>query len=80
MPKVTELWAWVVADTDEDDEGVPAFLGPDGFWGPMIGADRDRALSLKPEAQKIADTLGKPVTLRRSLYLEDVLTVKPRKT
>ena len=44
MPKITELYAWVIADSGPDDEGVPAFLDlTTGSWMPMMGADRARA-------------------------------------
>lgn len=77
-PRITELWAWVIADSDEEDEGVPAFLDPrTGVWAPLMGADRDRALSLRPEAQRVANLMGKPVMLRRALALEQVEVVQP---
>lgn len=78
MPKIEELWAWVIEDSDPDDEGVPAYLGVDGAWYPLIGADRHRALSLRGEAQKTADLTGKRLVLRRSVgLLETVETVQP---
>jgi hypothetical protein len=77
-PRVTELYAWVVTDTGPDDEGVPAFLGPTGAWMPMMGADLERAASLRAEAEKVAAITGKPVRLLRSVgELEEVEVVAP---
>jgi hypothetical protein len=77
MPRVTELYAWVVADTGPDDEGVPAFLDPVSLaWMPMMGADLERALSLRGEARKVAAITGKPVRLLRATDLEEVEVVQ----
>jgi hypothetical protein len=77
MPRITELYAYVVADSGPDDEGVPAFLGPGGAWMPMMGADIERAESLRPEAEKVARLLGKPVKLVRSTGIEVIDEVLP---
>jgi hypothetical protein len=74
---VTELYAYVVADADEDDEGVPAFLGPASTWMPMMGADRERAEQLRPVAEEMARRSGKEIKLVRSVALEVVDVVAP---
>ena len=80
MPKITELYAWVVEDTGPDDEGVPAFLGPGGGWLPMMGADLERATSLRGEALRVSALVGKPVRLVRSIELEEVEVVQAWQT
>jgi len=76
MPRITELYAYVIADTDEDDEGVPGFSS--GEWLlPMMGADLERAASLQFIAEKMANDLGKPIKLVRSTGLEVVETIEP---
>lgn len=78
MPRITELYAWVVADSGPDDEGVPAFMDPlTGTWLPMMGADMERAESLREHAVGIARTFGKQVKLVRSLGLETVEVIEP---
>lgn len=73
MPRVTELYAWVVADTGPDDEGVPAFLDPVSFvWMPMMGADLERAQQLRPMAETLVSIYGKPIKLIRSTGIEVV--------
>lgn len=76
MPKVTELYAYVIADTDEDDEGVPGFSNGDWLL-PMMGADMERAVSMRDLAKKMANDSGKPVKLMRSTGLEIVETIEP---
>ena len=79
MPKITELWAYVMADSGPDDEGVPAWL--DGVmmtWNPLIGADRERAEQLRERAQELCDIAGKPLSLRRSTGLEEIEVLYPR--
>lgn len=78
MPKIDQLYAYVVEDTGPDDEGVPAIhtrLGP----MPMMGADLARALSLRPEAELIAKQFGKKVKLIRSTGIEIVEIIDPEK-
>lgn len=77
MPRITELYAYVMADTDEDDEGVPAFEGPGGVFMPMMGADMERANQLRELAQDFADSAGKPIKLIRSTAIEVVETLEP---
>lgn len=77
MPKITELYAYVIADADEDDEGVPAFLGPESMYYPLMGADMSRAVALREMAQRMANTAGKPIKLMRSTGLELVETIEP---
>jgi len=76
MPKITELWAYVLADKDENDEGVPA-MQAGGAWRPLVGADRARAESLRPAAQRIAREYDKPLKLVRSTGLEVVEVIQP---
>lgn len=77
MPRITELYAYVIADADEEDEGVPAFLGPGSMWMPMMGADLERAEQLRSRAEAMAAASGKPVKLVRSTALEVVETIQP---
>ena len=77
MPKIEQLFAYVVADTGPDDEGVPSFAHGNMHY-PMVGADMDRARSLRSHAQVVADARGKPVKLVRSTGLEVVEVVHPQ--
>lgn len=77
MPRITDLFAWVVADTDENDEGVPAFTAANGLMMPLMGADLERAESLRREAQRVAAITGKPVKLIHSTGIEVLETVTP---
>jgi hypothetical protein len=78
VPRITELYAYVVAEAD-DDEGVPAFLSLENAWIPLMGADRGRAEQLRYQAQLVADTKGKPVRLLRSTGLVEVEVIRPRR-
>jgi hypothetical protein len=76
MPRIEELYAWVIEDTGPGDEGVPGFSA--GHWLlPMMGADFERAQSLRDIAQDMADTAGKPIKLIRSTGIEVVEVVSP---
>lgn len=77
MPKITELYAWVVADTGPDDEGVPAMMAPNGMHYPLMGADMAAAEGWRPYVATLAQDLGKPVKLIRSTSIEVVETIDP---
>ena len=68
MPRIEEMYAFIVEDTGPDDEGVIAIQSPPGddgttLWLPLVGADMARVNSLRPTALGIARQLGKPVKL-----------------
>lgn len=46
MPKISEMFAFVVADKDADDEGIMGIQMPDGVFMPLVGADMKRVDSL----------------------------------
>lgn len=76
MPKITEMYCFAVNDSNDDDEGVPAFdsvLGP----MPMVGADLDRIGSLIPIAQIMANELGKPLRIYKFTVREQIGEVLP---
>lgn len=77
MPKITELFAYVMADADSDDEGIPAALSGN-VWYSLMGADQKRMETFQRLAQTLADAQGKSIKLVRSTGLEVVETVKPR--
>lgn len=78
MPRITEMFAFVVADTGPDDEGVTAFCGPDGTWRPMVGADMARINSLREHAQAIASVTGKPIKVLRFTGRTEVEVIAPK--
>lgn len=77
MPRINQMFAFIVADKDEDDEGIPAITLPNGMWAPLVGADEDRMISLRGQAQAIAAKMGKPVTLARFITREDEEVIYP---
>lgn len=73
MPRITEMFAYVMADKDEEDEGVIGFYSPHaGGWVPMVGADMDRMKSLKKEADRISEQVGKPYKILKFKLVEEV--------
>lgn len=77
MQKITELYAWVVADDGNGSEGVPAVKMPDGMIMPLMGADMPRAESIRELAQQSANYAGAPIRLVRSTGLEIIETLEP---
>lgn len=74
--RIEQMFAYVVMD-DDDTEGVPAFLTPDGTMLPMVGADMAKAEMLAGKAQEFATALGKPITLVRFTVREEVRVIQP---
>lgn len=76
MPRITELYAYVIADSGPDDEGVPGFSS--GQWlMPMMGADRERAEQLREMARGLANQHGREIKLIRSTGIETVEVIRP---
>lgn len=71
MPKITELFAFIFADRDENDEGVAAFLSG-SEWLPMVGADMKRIEAFRPVADTIARQTGKNYKIVRFRAIEEV--------
>lgn len=77
LPKIDELYAYIIADKDENDEGVIGMRMPNGTWTPLVGADLARMESLRPVAQKTAEVTGKPVKFVKFEKRTDVETITP---
>lgn len=75
MPKITEMFAFVVADKDENDEGVMGMMAGNGQWMPFVGADIKRVEVLTPFADEISKRIGKPYKILR-FKLVDQSTAK----
>lgn len=71
MPKITEVFAFVVTDQDEDDEGIMGMQTPMG-WMPFVGGDMARVASLREAADTICAQLGKPYRILRFSVREDI--------
>lgn len=76
MPKIRQMFAYIVADAGPEDEGVIGELVGD-HWMPFVGADEERMRSLRPRAELVAAVLGKPVTLARFSVREDLEEIQP---
>lgn len=76
MPKIKEMYAFIVEDSGPDDEGVigiQSMRGSSGcIWLPLVGADMARVESLKPMARGIGKQIGKKVTLVHFTNREDL--------
>lgn len=64
MPKITTLYAWIIADTGPDDEGIITLHLPNRVTMPLVGGDKARMESLRTHAQATATATRKPVVLR----------------
>lgn len=84
MPKIREMWAYVIEDPDPgdpDSEGIPSILqmyGEDQVAMPLVGADAQRMADLADTAQHVADTQGRKVELRCFTMMRVMATFEPR--
>lgn len=76
MPKITSMHAYIMADKNEYDEGIPAFSTPDGMMFPLVGADEERMKSLRPMAEELAKRTGKSIRLVKFTAMEEVETIQ----
>lgn len=78
--RITELWAFVAVDPDDNQEGLPAFNDPvTGQWHPLVCADERRVDSIRGMAQRLANMSGRPLELRRFTTMTHVETIEPRR-
>lgn len=82
MPKINEMYAFVVEDTGPDDEGITGcYMRPgaqgSGQWMPFVGADMQRVEQLKPMAAQVARAVGKPVKVLRFSVREEIEVIQP---
>ena len=74
--KIDEMWAWVMLDDTDGNEGIPAWLDGNVMM-PLVGADLDMAIHLRPTAQLAASAGGHPITLRRFSEMTILETLEP---
>lgn len=74
--KIDELWCWVAYDPADGNEGIPAFYGIGGLAMPMMGADGDKMLMLRPAAVQAAALSRHDVQLRRFREMTVIETIK----
>lgn len=75
MLRIDEMFAFVVID--ETGEGVTGFMGPNGQWFPMVGADMARIDQLRPMAHELARMSGKEIRLLKFSRREELEVIKP---
>lgn len=75
MPKVDEMFAFIVEDSGPEDEGIIGMETACG-WLPLVGADMKRVGSLRPIAQGISAQLGKTVKLIRFTGREELEVIE----
>lgn len=78
MPKIDEMFAFVVEDSGPDDEGIIGMNTVSG-WMPLVGADMARVDSLRPIALGLARGMGKTIKLLHFTKREEVETIDGRK-
>ncbi len=62
MPKINELFVFVMIDESGEHEGLMTMRVPNEIgdvWTPFVGADMKRVDSLRPMADKLATEAGK---------------------
>lgn len=50
MPKIDEMFAFIIEDSGPEDEGIIGISTPSG-WMPLVGADMKRVDLLRPMAR-----------------------------
>lgn len=74
--KIEAVWLFISMD-DDGDEGIPAMMGPDGVWLPLLAADRQRVDDLRPMAQEVATASGREVRLVEFTVMDEVEVLEP---
>lgn len=70
---------WMAISVDEDgDEGLCAFLGPDGLWMPLVATDEVRLALIIEKAKEIAHDTGRLMRISRFDARTEVKVIDPR--
>ncbi len=70
---------WMAISVDEDgDEGLCAFLGPDGLWMPLVATDEKRLELITEKAKEIAHTTGRLIHIIRFDTRTTVQVIDPK--
>jgi hypothetical protein len=73
--KIERLYAWIATDAEGQD-GVPAVMGS-GVALPLVGADKARIESFRPEAEDLAHNAGFRVRLVEFTQMVVLETLTP---
>ncbi|GAI38729.1 unnamed protein product [marine sediment metagenome] len=80
MPRIEEMYAFIVEDNGPDDEGVIGIQAISRehapIWLPLVGADMARVDSLRPLAEDIGRQIGKKVTLVHFSNRQDLEVIR----
>lgn len=74
MLRIDKLYAYIASD--EEGEGLAGML-MGGTMMPLVGADKERMLSLLPRAQEIATASGKEIKLVEFSVRREMQTIRP---
>lgn len=77
MKTIDEMYAFIIVDPEDGDEGIPTFSPMPGVHAPMIGADPDRVLSLRSLAEQVATDMQAPVKVVRFSVREELEIIQP---
>lgn len=70
---------WMAISVDEDgDEGLCAFLSPDGMWMPLVATDEVRLALITEKAAEIAHQTGRIISIIRLDARTEVQLIDPR--
>ncbi len=72
---IDEVFVFIAQD--QDGEGVPAFMAPNGVMFPLVCADKARVDSLRAKARMIARESGNKITLARFSVREEIEVIEP---
>lgn len=69
---IKNLVAICSKDDGKGDEGIMAFMMPDGSWMPMVAADEVRLKQLVPMAEQVKKQTGVDYQVLRFSVREDI--------
>jgi len=74
--RIDALWAWISTDPGDEEEGLIGYRTPDGWWMPLVGADRERIESYRWHAELVKAATGQPVKLVRFSERTDIEVIE----
>jgi hypothetical protein len=73
--RIEEMWAWTAIDPTDDVEGIVAIFSPVVGWQPLVGADKDRVMSHRPDVVQSVERNKFSAKLARFTNRVDIETI-----
>ena len=74
---IDRIFAYIAVDENGEGEGIAAHFMPEQGWMPLVGADEERMMALRPVAQRLASAGNRRIVLAQFEDRRDIEIIEP---